>query len=80
MIAHHPDALALHHQMAQRDLERRDRKGELFRRGQANRCLRQARADHTGAGTRVLAGTGDFLIWLGQKLKNRNRVESPVAV
>ena len=66
------------HRYALLDIERRDREGEFGMREEAAQALQARRS--RGSLDRALAGTGDFLIWLGQKLKNRNRVESPAAV
>ncbi len=67
-----------YHRYALLDIERRDRKGELRIREEAARVL-EARSGR-GSLDRVLTGTGDFLMWLGQKLKNCTRVQSPAAV
>jgi len=58
------------------DIERREREGELRFRSEAARALKSGRRPLD----RVLAGIGDLLIWLGQKLKKGARQESPAIV
>ena len=60
------------------ETERRDRKGEFRLRAEAVRALNSKRGP--GPLDRVLAGAGDCLIWLRQKLKKRIRTTSPAAV
>ena len=60
------------------DLDRRELKGELRLRSEAARFL-EAKSVR-GLPDRVLAGTGDLLISLGQNMKKRTRLGSPAAV
>jgi len=80
MIAHNPDALTLHHRIVQRDMERRDRRGEFRARIEAQRSVAGTSGDHTGFGTRMTVAVGETLISFGQRLKERGMADSPVPV
>ena len=82
MIAHNPDALTLHHRIVQRDMERRDRRGEFSARVEALRSVTGTRGEHNGLGTRMIVAVGEALISFGQRLKERGMAYSlaPVRV
>ena len=74
----HGTAVILTERYALVDIERRDHGGVLRLRAEAAGTLRQRGV--RGFPSRVLAGTGDLLIWLGEKLKKNARQESPATV
>lgn len=80
MIAHNPDVLILHHRIAQRDMERRDRRGELSARVEARRSVARTRSNHTGLATGMVVTIGETMISFGQKLKERGMADSPAPV
>ena len=61
-------------------LERRQRSGEFWHRREAELCLAKASVEGPLLRARLLGGTGDVLISLGQRLKGRGEADSPAAV